>query len=180
MLYPLAQMTQISFQPAFDAFHAVFRFLRLRTIVEAIGPLPYEKLRIMDFYVLFPHKIKDIRLTQKHQKFKRLSEKYSYMKPYGELPESRLLLERMGPMQIAAVQTLAAHRLVSSRALEQEEVRATETAVPPQLAERVTQLNNSQSDLIEFLTVLASEYQLSGDNGLKARTGLMEHRYDAI
>ncbi|MER9644732.1 ABC-three component system middle component 5 [Mesorhizobium sp. M0239] len=173
-------MTQLSFQPAFDAFHTVFRFLRLRAVVEAVGPLPYDKIRILDFYLLFPHKIQDIRLTQKHQKFKKLSEKYFYMKPYGELPDSRMLLERMGPMQVAAAQTLATRSLMSSEALEHEEVRATKAALPPELATRIEQLNESQSDLMEFLSILANDYPLAGDSGLKARTGLMEHRYDAI
>ncbi|TPI75362.1 ABC-three component system middle component 5 [Mesorhizobium sp. B2-8-9] len=173
-------MTQLSFQPAFDAFHAVFRFLRLRNVAGSSDGLAYDKLRILDFYLLFPHKIRDIRLTASHQKFKKLSDKYAHTKPYGELPDIRLVFERMRPMQAAAIQTLAARSLVSADALKQSEVMATESTVPQRLAQRVAEINVSQSDLMDFLATLASDYPLQGDNGLKARTGLMEHRYDAI
>lgn len=173
-------MTQLSFQPAFDAFHAVFRLLRLRDLVASIGPLPYQKIQILDFYLLFPNQIQNIRLAPRHQRLKKLSERYAHMKPYGELPDIRLLFERMAPMQTAAVQTLSAKSIISSAALEKGEVSATETSIPPELAERVRKINESEADLMEFLATLAKDYSLSGDNGLKARTGLMEHRYDAL
>ncbi|AMX95904.1 MULTISPECIES: ABC-three component system middle component 5 [Mesorhizobium] len=173
-------MTQLSFQPAFDAFHAVFRFLRLRNVLGPSEALAYDKLRILDFYLLFPHKVRDIRLTAQHQKFKKLSDRYAFTKPYGELPDARLVFERMRPMQAAAIQTLAAKSLVSVDALAQKEVRATGSTIPRSLAERVAEINESQSDLMDFLATLASDYPLQGDNGLKARTGLLEHRYDAV
>jgi hypothetical protein len=173
-------MSQLVFQPALDPFHAVFRFLRLRTLFTSTSRLSRDHARILDFYLLFPFLIRAIRLAPKHQKYKRLAEKYALLKPYGEQPDGPTMLQRMDPMQAAALETLASQSYIDTEALQQDLVSATVRPVPPQIAERITILNEGQNDLIEFLSVLAAEYEILGENGLKARTGLMEHRYDAV
>ncbi len=65
-------------------------------------------------------------------------------------------------------------------AFEQGELVPTSKAIPDEIARRVTEINAIQQDLIKFLIVLAKEYDLSGPDGLKARTNLIEYRYDAI
>src|SRR5260221_12212619 len=83
----VAPMIQITFQPAFDPFHSIFRLLRLSPIIERYGPLHRDHLRILDFYLLFPFRIGDIRLTPQHRKFKKLAADYATAKPYGDQPE---------------------------------------------------------------------------------------------
>src|SRR5229473_1533980 len=164
MFCAVAQMSQLVFQPALDALHAAFRLLRLRPILNG-QHLSRDHVRILDFYLIFPFRIRAIRLAPTHQKFKKLAEKYAYLTPYGEQPDGPLLFQRMEPMQTAA--------------LKSDAVEPTAQPVPHEIAVRTEILNAEQADLIEFLSLLASDYELSGDNGLKARTGLLEHRYDA-
>jgi hypothetical protein len=57
---------------------------------------------------------------------------------------------------------------------------ATLTTPPDALSERITEANRVDGELESFLGTLISDYELMGPSGLKARTGLMEHRYDAI
>jgi hypothetical protein len=179
MFCAVAQMSQLVFQPALDAFHAMFRLLRLRPILN-VQHLSRDHVRILDFYLIFPFRIRTIRLAPTHQKFKKLAEKYAYLTPYGEQPDAPLLFRRMEPMQTAALETLAARSYIDLTALKSDEVEPTAQLVPREIAVRTEILNAEQADLIEFLRLLASDYELSGDNGLKARTGLLEHRYDAV
>ena len=173
-------MIQLTFQAAFDPFHAVFRLFRLRPVIEEIGPVHRDLVRILDFYLLFPFRIDGIRLNPKHRSHKKLAAAYSGTKPYGDLPDSVVLFERMAPMQAAAMETLVAQGFLDSSAFERGVVEVTDKETPADLAPRLASLNERQSDLILFLEVLASEYPLAGDGGLKARTGLIEYRYDPV
>jgi ABC-three component (ABC-3C) system Middle Component 5 len=180
MFRSVAQMSQLVFQPSLDPFHAVFRFLRLRTLFNVENAVSRDHSRILDFYLLFPFLIRSIRLAPKHQKYKKLADKYAFLKPYGEQPDGSVMLQRMDPMQSAALETLASQSYLDTQALQHDVVAATDRKIPAQIQQRVYLLNEGQADLLEFLTVLAKDYDILGDNGLKARTGLMEHRYDAV
>src|SRR5574344_1838724 len=104
MFRPVAQMTQLCYQPAFDPFHAIYRLLRLRDSVLRIVALPTDHIRILDYYLLLPFRMDCVRLQPKHRKFKKLSDTYSYAKPYGEIPEDRVLFNRMSAIQTAALE----------------------------------------------------------------------------
>ena len=83
----------------------------------------------------------------------------------------------MQPMQLAALETMAAQRYIDDGAFSND---AFDKKISDEILSRVHELNSSQADLVDFLTVLAEGYELSGPSGLKARTELMEYRYDAI
>jgi len=173
-------MIQLSFQPAFDPFHAVYRLLRLWPILKQFGPLHRDQVRILDFYLLFPFRADAIRLIPKHRKYKRLASDYSGTKPYGNQPDDRTVFDRMEPMQMAAMETLASRGLIDAEQLAVGRVEITDMPIPKEILERVESANRRDADLIELLGTLASDYDLSGQNGLKARTGLLEYRYDAV
>lgn len=172
-------MIQLSYQAALDPFHALFRLLRLWPILSK-GPLPHETTRILDFYLLFPFRIGEIRIAKPHMRYKRIAKTYAHTKPYGEQPEGRAILNRMEPIQNAALNTLAANGLIDANRLLLGEVRITDAPIPDDIAPRVNAANDSQADLMEFLGVLASDYKLLGPDGLKDRTGLLEYRYDPV
>ncbi len=172
-------MIQLSYQAALDPFHALFRLLRLWPILSK-GPLPRETIRILDFYLLFPFRIGEIRIGKPHLRYKRLAKTYGHTKPYGEQPEGRAVLNRMEPIQNAALNTLAANGLIDPDRLVLGQVRITNAPIPDDIAPRVNAANDSQADLMEFLSILASDYNLLGSGGLKDRTGLLEHRYDPV
>ena len=173
-------MIQLTYEPAFDPFHAIFRFLRMRPLLSKDHPVPRDHARIIDFYWLFPYRIEGIRLAQPHRRFRKLAIEYSNRRPYGEQPDDRLLFNRMELIQVAALDTLAAHNLIEPEQWKLGEVVTTEKTIPGDLASRVEEANANEQDLAEFLRVLATEYELTGPSGLKDRTGLMEHRQDAL
>ena len=179
MLHKVAQVIQLSYQPAFDPFHAVFRLLRLREAVLTHGPLHKDHLKILDFYLLFPFRIDSIRLKRRHGKFRRLATQYESTKPYGDQPEDRVLFGRMSTMQSVALNTMAAKQLIDPKQYNVGEVVHAAAALPDDLAARIAQANEQEMDLIQFVLVLAREYDLLGYDGLKCRSGLMEYRYDA-
>jgi hypothetical protein len=173
-------MIQLTYEPALDLFHGIFRFLRLRELLPEDRPIHRDHARIIDFYQLFPYRIDGIRLTQAHRRFRKLASEYANRRSYGEQPDDRLLFNRMEPIQVAALDTLAANNLIDAERWRLGEVVPTAGRVAPPLAARVEEANAADHDLVGFLHVLASEYNLTGSDGLKDRTGLMEHRQDAL
>lgn len=172
-------MIQLTYQPAFDPFHSVFRFLRLRQAVLMHGALPRDHVRVLDFYLMFPFRSNDVRVFPRHRKFKKLAQQYSNARPYGDLPGDRVLFRRMLPIQGAALDTLAQRGLLDAEQYKRGIIEPTNSALPEPLQAQIEDTNQSQQDLIEFLTALATEYELLGANGLKDRSGLLDHAYDA-
>jgi hypothetical protein len=179
MLRKVAPLSQLTYQPAFDPFHATFRLLRLRNVILKYGNLPRDLVRILDFYLLFPFRVREIRLKPAHRRHKSVADNYAHLKPYGDAPESSLIFARMEPMQAAALETLAAQGFIAAGALAGDKVQA-DREPPHEVASRVADRNATQADLMTFLDLLASEYNLLGAEGLKARTALMDFRYDAV
>lgn len=175
-------MIQLSYQAAFDPYNAAFRLLRLRECCWSQSPVNFDSLRIADFFLLFPVLIgsKNVRLQRKHTKFKKLSKKYSSSEPFGQLPAMDTLFRRMEPFHIAAAETLVNFGLASSKAWGEGYMHATDHQIPQKSAQRISDANEAQTDLLEFVTTLATEYELSGPNGLKDRTSLLEYRYDTV
>jgi hypothetical protein len=180
MLRAVAQMIQLSYQAAFDPLHAIYRDLRIFDAIGPLAPLFVDHLRILDFYLLFPFKISGIRLVPQHGKFRRLAKSYENTQPYGNQPESIQIFDRMKPMQIAALETLAEKQIIDAGELKIGKIARTDTSLPPALVERVRDANAAEQKLMEAIAALAREYELLGHNGLKDRTGLLEYRYDAV
>ena len=172
-------MIQLTYQPAFDPFHAVFRFIRIREALLQGIALHEDHVKILDFYLLFPFRITDIQFKQAHRKLRRLLKSFDDTRPYGDLPEDKVLFGRMNAMQDVALDTLSGKKLIEPSQLELGMVKATSAAAPQEILARISELNTQESDLMDILNVLAREYDLLGADGLKKRSGLMEYRYDA-
>ena len=179
MFCAVAQMIQLTYQPAFDPSHTVFRFLRLRQVVLAEVALPRDHLRVLDFYLMFPFRSDEIRVFPRHRKFKKLAQQYAGVRPYGDLPDDRVLFHRMSPIQGAALDTLAQKGLLDAQEYKRGIIAPTATTLPAPLQAKLEEANVQQKDLLDFLTALATDYDLLGSNGLKDRSGLMDFAYDA-
>jgi hypothetical protein len=164
-------MIQLTYEPALDPYHTVFRFLRLLPVIAQHGPLHKDHARILDFYQLFPFRIGEMRLMPKHRRFRKLAEA---ARPYGEQPDSRSLFSRMEPIQTAALDTLAEQSIISPARWHFSEVSSSDGSIAPELVARLRELRTEDEELESFLHALASEYQLASTDGLKDRTGLLE------
>lgn len=175
-------MTQLSYQPAFDPYNAMFRLLQLREGIWIDRAVPYDAMRIADFFLLFPFflKDKDVRYKQEHRAIRAIGKKYEATKPYSRLPDKRTLFRRVEPFQVAAIGSLVNSGFVKAKSWEQRTVKATEKELPDALQTRLQDENSANNELIEAILILLSEYPLTGKDGLKHRTGLLEYRYDVV
>ncbi len=86
----------------------------------------------------------------------------------------------MSPMQDAAIQTLVMQGLLDADAFSNGMAQRTEAPLSTKLSARIASSNESQKNLMTFLLLDLGEIGFNGPNGLKARTGLGEFRYDLV
>ena len=170
----------LAYQPAFDPFHAIFRLCRLLPTLSTCAPVEKDKVRILDFYLAFPFLAAAMSFKQGQTGLRKIARSYDYLRPYGGMSDSRDLFLRMAPLQKMAAETLAAQGIIDPDAYCQGMVMKGEILPPHQLAERIEELNVQQAKFINVLDTLCRDYALLGADGLKQRSGLMEHRYDAV
>ena len=83
-------------------------------------------------------------------------------------------------MQKVAFQTLSLRGFIDSLEFKAGMLRFTTLPTPSEIFERVHEANFRDENLLKALRVFAYSYPFHGPEGLKARTGLLEYRYDAI
>ena len=166
----------LSYHPALDFNHAMYRALRL---VEASPKqsLSVDALRVVDFYFLFPHLMADLRLPRSlTAKKKTLARGASR---YNRVPYPKHLFDQLGSVHNIALQALATKGLVDHVDLQDGRVTRTADPVPNEILQAFSKEPKAESELVEFLAGGLAQEPLLGDQGLKARSGLLEHRYDA-
>ncbi|MBT9385643.1 hypothetical protein KM176_17360 [Pseudooceanicola sp. CBS1P-1] len=173
-------MTQFTYNEAFDPYHAVFRFARLHLACDISARMPFEMLRILDFYLLFPFRLQGMRFLEHDTGWRKISKNYEKRTPYGAMPEDNVVFLRMEPFQRAAAASLVHSGYLEGAAWNVEEVKFTPEELPLDFSSRCLAANEEMADFTNILCQIKSRYPLGGRDGLKDRTNLLEFRYDSI
>jgi ABC-3C biological conflict system middle component len=172
-------MNSLTFQPAFDVFHTMFRYLRIRDALND-EVVHRDQLRIADFYLAFFFRAESIRLKPKDQSIRKIARRVGPSSSYQRQPDDALLFARMGPIQHASLRSLVHYGYFAVDETGTSFVAKTSLQAPDDLQERIKQANVTDHEVIEAIVRLIRDYPLTGRDGLKSRTALMEHRYDVI
>lgn len=84
----------------------------------------------------------------------------------------------MKTFQMSAIKCLASYGFVDSKSLSKNRIRKTGKQIPEELLIKINELNNQKGNVIKLVTSDLVELPLFGDKGWKARTGLLEFKYD--
>lgn len=163
------------YHPFFDPQHCVFRMLRLLAGTGAVE-IETERLRIWDFYLLFPTKLADATLPQGTTSIKKIVKNMANR--YEVIPDARRAFIRLEPIQLAALAHLSSVGLVEAQPLTEGKVRKSSIPIPETLAALIAERNLAEDDLIAFLTGPFLQVPLYGSRSLRMRTDLFDHRYD--
>ncbi|SRR5579862_1027002 len=162
------------YHPAFDIYHSAFRILRILDSSPK-HVFEIERLRIFDFYLLFPSQISKFRfpitlLRQKRQ--------FQNENPYQQIQDPKRIFFRLEPYQICALKSLAARQFIDASLFLERKISRTEKALPDGLNEALQKANKASPTIIEFLMNSLLSLDLYGKSGLKGRSDLFEYRYD--
>lgn len=162
------------YHPAYDVNHGMFRMLRLLE-VNPEHALPWDTFRILDIYYLFPHLLQDARLPRNLAAQKRqFAEQGSR---YTRVPEPKIFIQHMAGLHESVAASLASKGFLDAQALRHDLLHRTNEPLPEAIRDAFA-ASQADQPLARLLAVDLAAIPLSGRNGLKDRTGLLEHYYD--
>lgn len=173
-------MTQLTYNEAFDPYHAAFRFMRLHLACDVSVKLPFDMMRILDFYLLFPFRLQAMKFFTDDTSWRKISKSYEEQAPYGAMPDDNAIFTRMEPFQRAAATSLVHSGFLFAEAWGMNEVQFTKQSLPANVTARCVELNTTMTNIVDVLCQIKARYPLSGPDGLKRRTNLLEYRYDPV
>ena len=165
----------LTYHPAFDTYHCVYRTLLLTTKLTT-SSIEVERMRIWDFYFVFPQEIKNISFPQELLLLKRT---FRFApNPYEGIVDPHRIFERMKPFQLAALNYLAAYGFIESEELTKHFIKRTDKPIPQELLAHMNQLDEPQKYVIDLVQSPLNNLSLYGDRGLKYRTKVLDFKYD--
>lgn len=171
----------ILYNNAFDLYHTIFRMLHLLSKIETQKKIEVDRVRIWDFYLLFPGEIFTIRPKRNEKDFKNLLKELTVKKenPYQSITDQRKTLEKIKPYQMAALSCLASYKIIDKNELFQDRVQVISKELLENYIRSVGNLSGRERNIISIVTSSFYDISMFGQNGLKSRSNLIESKYDA-
>lgn len=171
----------ITYNPAFDLYHCIFRMAHILQRLKDDDNFEIDKVRIWDFYLLFPSKVYDIHLkrTEKEISEKRKEFISRNSNPYEYGGDNRKLFEWIRPFQVAALNCLVSCGILDKDDYLNNKVRIINHDALDTFVRKSGTLTSVVSNVLSFMGYLSRNMPLTGPYGLKARTQLLEFKYDA-
>ncbi|MBG6079225.1 ABC-three component system middle component 5 [Rubrivivax gelatinosus] len=163
------------YHPALDAYHCVFRVLALLSECDKIEK---DRLQIIDFVLCFPSVAASFRLPPGSASAKKAMNKSD--SPYRAPINPKGMFMSLTKTQDAAIACLEAAALLCCDRVDDVDLRRAKALLPSELNERVGALKEFEAPFFKEMLPLLMSLPLRGPDGLKARSGLSEYRYDAI
>ncbi|MGK0379647.1 MAG: hypothetical protein ACJA1Z_003475 [Patiriisocius sp.] len=171
----------IVYNQAYDLYHTIFRFLQFLNRFDKDELIEIEKLRIWDFYLLFPSKIHSIKLKREESDIRQLKKRFikDSKNPYERITENRKVFEKLKPYQLAALNCIASYGIIDKSLLNQHRISIVNKTILTEFVEKYEELSDNEKNVISLMTSHFNQLSLFGIDGLKNRTKLMESKYDA-
>ncbi len=171
---------EVIYNPAFDPFNGIYRMLHILRDFGLEDSVEVDRLRIYDFYLLFPYKTYNIRLRPEEKDFRGQRQQYIKAKknPYNESTNDRRLFEQLRPYQMIALSHLASYGLISPDHLLRQQVKVADVDKMRLVMEQLGDMPATESNVISWLNLCFRTTPLTGVYGLKYRTQLLEYKYD--
>ncbi len=163
----------IIYHPAYDVNHCSYRILN---ILNSIGDnkVHCDMLKIINFYYVYPHLLKRMEVFPKPLNYQAKKIK-SINDPFELTPNPSNLFFEMSPTQETAILSLLQRSLIN---VENNIISLEKQNMPKELIQVFKNDKFTKSDIFKILVACLPKVKLDGNNGLKARSGLMEYKYD--
>lgn len=168
------------YNQAFDLYHTLFRLLHILNKYDVNEKVEVERLRVWDFYLLFPNKVHSIRIGGCEYQEVRVQRKLisKVDNPYNTVSDGRKFLERQRPYQMAALNYLASLGIIAAENLLNQEVVLLNREKLNSILANIGKLTTQENNTLSWLSINFRIFPLNGPKGLKDRTGLLISKYD--
>lgn len=164
------------YHPIYDLNHSLFRALMIIEISDN-AEINLDLFRIIDFYTLFPHLIKEIKpFPRELRRYKKFIN--NIPEPYERIGNVKRIMFELEAVQTTALQNLIAKGFIDLEAFKLKKIRRSNISLPTTIIDEVYSSNVAKSEWFKMLVNSFCDINVKGKAGLKSRTGLMEFRYD--
>lgn len=164
------------YHPVHDINHCIYRMLRFLE-VSSHSSLGWEQLRLLDFYSLFPHLLKNITpFPRELGAYKKIISRIP--DAYESIPNDKRVFHEMMPIQNTALHNLIARDMIDSERYTEQIIERSENQLPDKLIEKISNDPFVNEEWYLFLVNELPLVNFDGKTGLKSRSDLMEYRYD--
>lgn len=164
------------YHPKNDTYHCIYRMLSIFTVLE-LSEMQLLKLRIIDFYVLFPGLLVDVQFPRVPGASSVKKAADSIKRGYERLPPGTRLFSELSFNQSQAINILNAKDIVS---ITEDIMKPSDMFLSEALSRVVSDGNIVKDEFMCKVIKLLGAIELYGDNGLKVRSNLVEARYDVF
>ena len=165
----------IVYQQAFDLYHAIYRIINILGNFKYADSIELDRLRIWDYYLLFPNKLKNISLKRDEQDIKKLINNYisKEQNPYEVILNDRKMLEKIRPFQMGALKYLASIGLIDKDYLKNNRISKISDDVLSELDEtRQSYLLSKMNEKQSFVTTCdPAAFARTGGKIIKVNSG---------
>ena len=171
----------IIYHQAFDLYHTVYRMIQLLGYFRRGDYIEVDRLRIWDYYLLFPNKLSAIKLKLEEKDIKDLINSFILRanNPYEEVMDDRKMFEKIKPYQMTAIKSLASYGIVNKDYLTTNRITTISHDVLKNYMSKLEKLSRQEENTVKLLTSHFYQMSLYGEYGLKDRSKLLESKYDA-
>ena len=177
---PYKMEIMIIYHQAFDLYHTAYRIIQLLTYFKRGESVEIERLRIWDYYLLFPIEMQRIKFSSNEkdikENIKTFITKNRKENSYEIIFDSRKMFEKIKPYQMAALKSLASYGIINIDYITTGYVTPISTEIIEKHSPQFEPLSISEQNAIKLLT---SHYYLMSLNMMKEKTNLIENKYDA-
>lgn len=170
----------ILYNNAFDLYHTIFRMLHLLSKINPYQKIETDKIRIWDYYLLFPNEIFKIKPQRNEREFKAILKQLNVLKnnPYQQIYDERKTLEKIKPYQLSALTCLASYNIIDKNSLIENFIQINSLELLKSYTESIGNLSPREKNIITIVTSNFYDISLFGEKGLKRRSNLIESKYD--
>lgn len=165
----------IIYHPYKDANHCAYRIISLMFAID--GYVSANFLHFADFYYLFPSELKFI-----HNWPRKNSADYKLInlieKCYEEIPNPRMIFFEMKEIRNNALINLVSRGIVHKDPSSESNFSLNKETLPDSFVQILKNDDFRNSSIFKLIVKELSQMPMNGANGLKAKSNLMEYRYD--
>lgn len=163
----------IIYHPIYDIEHGRFRLLHLLSCAEN-RQLFWNSYRILDIIYLFPQVLIHTDVTRGLTSLKRKLSNEDYR--YNRIPNPKLFIEKFVGIHESIVASLLSNGILNEGLYDSGIIGLGDYQIPDSINKIIC--SSQDHDLVSNVCQEFSRIPVNGPGGLKARTKLLEHRYD--
>ena len=170
----------ITYNPAFDLYHSIYRIANIIQDMDEGERMEVERVRIWDFYLLFPDKLYSISLRLEETDIRESRNQIAKINnPYENCGDVRKFFEWIRPYQTSALSCLVSCGILDKDEYINGSVRVNNRDILDNFSSRAGSITGRERKVLDFLKGFSRNMNLAGEYGLKYRTHLLESKYDA-